>query len=253
MERSEDLSRLQRDWKPPVELERAGPREVKLAGAGIAIACLACLLFAGAIAAAVGLTGVSRRSAREVAALDESATEIQAVVTRHWKTSGESSERRITYQFEYAGRTYHGTSRAPRDIWARIDVGSPIRVRFVAGNPELSHPAGWKKDVLPSWLPPVVALGLILPGMLMLYAIRRQVQLLSDGRPAPAIVTGHRRVKGGRILRYEFPLLNGRVGKGSGGHSRRPAPVGSTITVVYDRDNPKRNAPYPFEMVRIVR
>ena len=29
--------------------------------------------------------------------------------------------------------------------------------------------------------------------------------------------------------------------------------VGSVITILYDRDNPKRSFPYPFDMVRIDR
>jgi hypothetical protein len=58
---------------------------------------------------------------------------------------------------------------------------------------------------------------------------------------------------GQKILKYEFPLMDGGVGKGRGGPTRKPPAIGSTITVVYDRDNPKRNAPYPFELARVVR
>jgi hypothetical protein len=106
---------------------------------------------------------------------------------------------------------------------------------------------------MPSWVPAISAVGLVFPALLLLYMIRRQMQLLSEGRAAPAMVVGHRHIKGGKMTVYEFPLLSGGVGKGRGGKARRPPAIGSTITVVYDRDNPKRSAPYPFDMVRIVR
>jgi hypothetical protein len=54
-------------------------------------------------------------------------------------------------------------------------------------------------------------------------------------------------------MKYEFPLVEGGIGKGKGSPSRKPLAVGSTITVIYDRDNPRRNSPYPMEMVRIDR
>ena len=41
--------------------------------------------------------------------------------------------------------------------------------------------------------------------------------------------------------------------KGSGGETSKPPAIGSTICVVYDRDNPGRNSPYPFSLVRVMR
>jgi hypothetical protein len=252
-DRGRELQDLQRDWTPPPELARGGPREVKLSGGGIAVSVVACLLLLGAIAAAVGLSRVAARQSNETRQLAASGIEAQALVTRHWRSGGKDSERRVAYWFEYEGRAYEGSARTPRSVWAELEVGSPIRVRFLPGRPEVNHPAGWQRGDMPSWIPAFVAVGLIFPGLLLLYMIRRQIQLLSEGRPAPAIVLGHRRIKGGKMMQYEFPLPGGGIGKGRGGKSRRPAAVGSTITVVYDRDNPKRNAPYPFDMVRIDR
>ena len=251
-ERARELEELQRHWMPPSGLARGGPRDVKLSVSGIAVGILACLLVLGSIAAAVGLTRVSSRGTAENLELAASGVETQAVVTRQWRTSnGENTELRVAYEFTYEGRAYRSSVRAPRSIWARLTVGSPLSIRFVPAHPALNHPSGWRRDELPRWLPAMVAVGLLLPALLLLFMLRRQIQLLSDGRAAPGVVIGHRRVKGGQVLRYEFALMGGGVAKGSGGHSRRPPAVGSTITVVYDRDNPKRNAPYPFDMVRI--
>jgi hypothetical protein len=252
MERSRELAELQRHWQPPAELQR-GSREVELRGGGIAVTCLAAGLFVGAVAALFGLTRVASRDAGETLSLSASSIETQAIVTRHWRTGGKDSTRRITYEFEYGGQVYHGSVSTPRAIWSGLGVGSPIRIRFVPANPENSHPVDWDRRGMPSWLPALTASSLVLPGLLLLWMIRRQKRLLMDGRPAPAVVLAHRRVKGGQTMKYEFPLLGGGIGDGTGGQSRTPAPVGSTITILYDRDNPKRNAPYPFDMVRVVR
>ena len=82
--------------------------------------------------------------------------------------------------------------------------------------------------------------------------LRKQMQLLTEGRPAPGIVTRHRRTKDGTIIRYEFALLNGATAKGRG-QTRRPPPIGSRICVLYDPENPRRNAPYPLYLVRLTR
>jgi hypothetical protein len=82
--------------------------------------------------------------------------------------------------------------------------------------------------------------------------LRKQVRLLTEGRPAPGIVTGWRRTKGGTVLRYEFVLLNGATAKGRG-KSRRPPAIGSPICVLYDPENPRRNAPYPLCLVKLTK
>jgi len=254
MDRYQELAQLRRDWKPPVELTVSTPREVKLRGGGIAIAILAALLFAGAIASAVLLSKVASRQADGTRTLRESGTVVQGTVTRHWRTGDKDDERRVAYEFEYEGRTYRASSKAPKAIWERLDVGSPIDIRVVPGRPELNHPAEWQRDDMPVWVPPGIAALLVAVGMLVISLLRRQINLLSEGRPAPAVVVGHRRVQHGQqVIKYEFALLEGGMGKGSGHPSRKPLAVGSVITVVYDRDNPKRNSPYPMEMVRVVR
>jgi hypothetical protein len=254
MERYHELAELRRDWKPPVELTVSTPREVKLRGGGIAVAILAAGLFAGAIASAALLSRVASRQADESRALRETGIVIPATVTRHWRSGDKEAQRRIAYLFEYQGRMHEGSSKTPKAIWARLEVGSPIDIRIVPGRPEVNHPAEWQRDDMPAWVPPGIAALLVAVGMFLIWLIRRQIRLLSDGRPAPAVVVGHRRVQHGQqAIKYEFALLEGGMSKGSGHPSRKPLAVGSVITVVYDRDNPKRNSPYPMEMVRVVR
>src|SRR3954469_6639348 len=125
---NEELAELQRDWKAPVELRRTGPGALQLSGGGIALACLAVLMLIGAIAAAVGLSRVSARQEAERESLRAAGAEVQAVVTRHWRTGGKSETRKIAYEFEYEGRRYHGTSSTPSRIWRTLSVGSPLAV-----------------------------------------------------------------------------------------------------------------------------
>jgi hypothetical protein len=49
---------------------------------------------------------------------------------------------------------------------------------------------------------------------------------------------------------YEFPILSGAIAEGKSGPCKNPPVIGSTIPVVYDPENPRRNAPYPFALVR---
>jgi hypothetical protein len=248
------LEQLRRDWKAPAELTLSTPREVKLTGSGIFLAIMSALMFLGAIAAQVFLSRQAASQAEQTRELRAGGVVVKATVTRHWRTSGKDSERRIAYEFQYEGSIYRSSVKAPKSIWARLDVGSPIDVRFLPGRPERNHPADWEKSDMPFWLPPALAVLLVALGVLFAFVVRRQIRLLSEGRAAPAMVIGYRNSQHGqKALKYEFPLVEGGVGKGSGHPTRKPVAVGSTITVIYDRDNPKRNSPYPMEMVRVVR
>jgi len=62
-------------------------------------------------------------------------------------------------------------------------------------------------------------------------------------------VTGHRRTKDGTILRYEFVLLNGATARGAA--RADVLAIGSQVCVLYDPENPRRNAPYPLTLVKL--
>jgi hypothetical protein len=248
-----ELSELRRSWAPPPELAGMGPREVRLTTTGKVLTGVAVFMFLSAIAAYLGLSRLEQRQTAEREALRSTSIETRAIVTRHWHTGDKGDEARIAYTFEYEGTTYHGSSAAPQRIWRSLDVGSPITVRFVPARPELNHPSEWERDVMPAWLPGAATGWLAFIGLLLVFLIRRQSRLLSDGRAAPARVTGHRRVKNGHVVKYEFALPEGGTLKGSGQTRRSPPGVGSTICIVYDPDKPKRNRSYPMDLVRVER
>jgi hypothetical protein len=91
---------------------------------------------------------------------------------------------------------------------------------------------------------------LVVVALVLAMLLRKQMRLLTEGRPAPGVVTGCRRTKDGIVLRYEFQLPDGATAKGRG-HSRRPPAIGSQICVLYDPENPRRNAPYPLGLVKL--
>jgi hypothetical protein len=230
-----------------------GPREVRLKACGVALACLAALLLIGAIAAATALSRARARQASQNAVLREAGAEVEATVTRHWSTGDKNDTPKVAYEFQYGAQTYHGSSDAPRSIWRTLAVGSPIAVRFVPTRPELNHPAGWEGNIMPKFVPFLMAGMLVAPGLIIVHAIRRQMSLLSEGRPALARVIGYRRTQHGKIVKYEFATLNGGIAKGRTGPRHKAPPVGSTLCIVYDRENPKRNQPYPFVLVQVDR
>ncbi len=85
---------------------------------------------------------------------------------------------------------------------------------------------------------------------LVAWSLQRQRRLLTEGRPAPGIVTRLSRTKGGMQVYYDFLLLSGSVAKGSSGPVSKPPGIGQTVCVLYNPDNPRRNAIYPLCLVK---
>jgi len=130
-------------------------------------------------------------------------------------------------------------------------------VRFVPFRPALNYPADYIEKPLPLWLPYAVALALVGTSAGCLLPIRRSRWLLEEGRTAPALVTAHKVTRdshGARMgiqFTYRFVQLSGVAVEGRSGPGRHPPEIGSTICVLYDPENPRRNAPYPLSLVRL--
>jgi len=139
----------------------------------------------------------------------------------------------------------------PSGIWNGLKDGQHLNIRFVPADPSRNRPADWDADRLPGWVSFIVMAGMLIPASLLFTALRKSRNLLTDGRPVPAVVKAHSNAKGGKRARYEFRAPDGATVTGQSDPDRHPVPVGDIICVLYDEENPKRNAAYPLQLHRI--
>ena len=129
-----------------------------------------------------------------------------------------------------------------------IAAGGLVEAAFLA------HESG--HDAVPAWLPFVVGFFSVAATLVLPFKVHRERHLLADGRPAPAVVTRLRRRRtdhgAQNIVYYEFPLTEGGTCRGHYNIRRRSMPEGSVICVLYDPDDPRRSAPYPTCLVKLV-
>ena len=241
------------NWQPPDGLGYSSLRPVQLTGQGYALAVIGVVFAIGALTLSVFLVNQSHREAGLREQLRREGTETSAVVTRVWREGDKEETRMVAYRFTADGREIDGRSSAPSAIWRGLKKGSPLAVRFVPGHPEISHPAGWEKSVTPIWLAFLAGGSLLLAPAIFAAMIRKQSRLLSEGRAAPGVVTGVKRSENAAFVLYEFQLLSGAVMKGRSNGGRRRPGIGSPVCVLYDRDNPRRNAVYPLCLVKLMR
>ena len=239
------------NWTPPDGLGYSSLRPVRLTGGGIALLVVAGMMLMGAVAVAIGLGATARRQALDHTLLREQGVNTDAQITRLWSSTSKEDRRYwVAYRFTTQERAYESRNKVPTRIWQKLTVGSSLPVRFLPSDPKVNHPTGWDDTPMPKWLPYLLSGGLVAIAFGITIPLRIQMRLLTEGRPAPGTVTGQRRTRDGTILRYEFVLLNGATAKGRG-QSRRPPAVGSPVCVLYDPENPRRSAPYPFSLVRL--
>ena len=247
------IDKLKNNWTPPDGLGYSGLRPVQLTGAGIVSLVVAAALLLGAVAAGIGLRTTASRQAQEHRLLREQGFNTDARITRLWRSTGKDTRDWVAYRFTVQEQVYETRKVVPARIWRELQAGSSLPIRFLPSNPKVNHPSAWNDSPMSLWIPYLAFGGLAAIACVCAIRLRNQMQLLTDGRPAPGIVTGHWRTKDGTILRYEFLLLNGATAKGRGGQSRRPPAVGSPICVLYDPENPRRNAPYPLTLVKLTK
>ena len=240
------------NWTPPDGLGYSSLRPVSLTGGGIALLVVAALMLLGAVAAGIGLGTTAKRQAKEQRLLQEQSVNTDAQITRVWRGGDKNQQHLVSYRFTVQEREYVARKGVPSRIWQTLTVGSSLPVRFLPSNPKVNHPIEWDETPMPNWVPYLVSGELAVIAVVLAILLRKQVRLLTEGRPAPGIVTGHRRTKNGTVIRYEFQLLNGATAKGRG-QSRRPPAIGSPVCVLYDPENPRRNAPYPLSLVKLTR
>ena len=240
----------------PAQLTGSRPRDVVLTSGGRVLAVFAVLLLVTAIGAGLGMYGIARRQAVERQAIVEQGVMTNGSVARLW--TDDDNRRKVRYEFAVNGRVIFGEQSVSSERRRMLKVGSRLDVRYLPSNPEVNDLGGIPRSGMPMALPFVVAPAIAALGVFCLSRIHRQRRLLAEGRAAPAIVTGHAKhhsSHGGtdRTVTFSFPLLSGATASGTSGASRTPPALGSAITVVYDPDDPARNAVYPFSLVKPAR
>jgi hypothetical protein len=104
---------------------------------------------------------------------------------------------------------------------------------------------------------PLAGLSMMIGPLLILVQLKRERSLLSEGRPAVAVITkvrwsGGNHGTGKHVARYQFQTPNGQTYNGRfRGTKRRCGAAGDSVTVLYDPDNPQRSTRYPMQFVKI--
>jgi len=255
VERRLELAALHRGYVPPAGLTVSRPREVRLSTGGRFLFALAMVFFAGAIAVSVGLwlDASSKTVARRQ--LETNGVDTTGTVIGLSRRKDDKKTPMVVYRFDVNGREYRRERSIPLSHWSALTIGSPFAIRYAAADPDINVPQGRQIDVPPRPLPFVVGPAIAAIGVVFLLGIHSQRQMLTDGRVAPARVTGHTShttSHGGkhRNMTYEFTVLSGAVHTGKAGTSSKPPAIGSVICVIYDPERPEKNRPYPLELVR---
>jgi len=251
-------SALSEHWQPPAELLRSPPRLVRLSAAGKALAGVAVALLAGALVSGVWLYVLAARDAARFDRILREGVSTQAEVIRVGRTRRDDEVRRVvTYAYGAGAQSYRGRTTLRRRDRRSLETGSRIPVRYLPADPGRSWMHGYEPKGVPLWAFLVVSLGLALGAAPIALVLRSQRRLLEEGRPALARVTQCRRTQSSGHSRtrvqYEFRILSGAIRTGSYEVEKNPPAAGSTLTVIYHREEPRRNARYPLPLVRTAR
>lgn len=246
------LKDVEQGWRPPDGMGYSGLRPVRLTAAGYLLAAITAVFAIGGPVLGVTLWNRSQEQTAFRERLDREGVAAQGTIDRLWHIGGESPTDHVSYRFEAGTTPVTGSTQVPSRIWRTLHVGDMLPVRYVPGDPSLNHPSGWPVNVTAEWLPFLMAAIVMGDAGLVFWILWRQWHLLGEGRPAPGLVLKARRTGRRVMVRYEFRALSGAVMKGRcSTNSTAVQGEGSAVAILYDPENPKRNAVYPFHLVRL--
>lgn len=236
-------------------LRHSAPRQVRLTEGGFGVALVAALCVAGAlIAGPLLLVKASRDRVRLEHLLRESVA-TEATVVRVEISRGEKRRRTVHYAYSVDGQTSDGRTRLRERDRRPVEAGSRIPIFYVPSGKRESWLPGYEPRGTPAVLAIVVPAGSLTLATLLAWLIRREWRLLEEGRVAKGVVTSHEKVwqkPQGCRAHYEYHLLSGALRRGHvDKDEKKDAPaVGSSLTIVYDREDPRHNSLYPFQFVK---
>jgi hypothetical protein len=241
----------------PAALMRPTPRHVQLNRCGIFVAILSAALIIGGVWGGTEMYRQAKLSERHIALFASESISTTARVVRVQRRGG-GNDRRSTVHYRYGAgdREHDGATTVRRVDRDRYVAGSQIAVRYLRSEPHSSWMEGYAPQVAAMWPAFVFPAAAVVGALLLVAQIRRQTFLLSYGRPALAVVTKVEKKRSDKgtywRVHYEWTLLSGGKRQGRYNHGKKQAPaVGSTIPIVYDRDQPPRHSKYPLSLVAV--
>ena len=238
----------------PPELAGSVPRDVRLTIGGLVVASLAVTAAVGALVAGIVMTFVYLRASDARQVRERDGVEANAAVVQVLARRGDGPRRVVTYRYNVGGGSYTGRTALRNSDRRVFRPGAPIRIGFVGAQPDRSWMIGYEPRGFPLWLMPLTVFSLVAVAAALIWSVRRQWILLSEGRPARARVTALKKVssdKGKRYrVTYEFQTLSGARQQSRCDIGKTPPAIGAIIPVVYHRDRPDWSATYPLQFVR---
>lgn len=253
MNPSNELLAIGDTWSPPEALRSTRPREIRLTGSGKFLRFFSIFLAVGSIALGIVLYLKASVDLAQREDLVRRGISSSARITRHWKTGGKDTRFWIAYAYPHEGQEYQGRIQLGRKDWTSLTQDSSIPIRFLPEDPDVHYLPGREGQLLPLWVSFLIAPILLAIGWLVHQPLTSQARLLREGRPAPAVVKEHKKVKGGQETHYTFLLLNRAAAEGKMDASKDPPPLGSVLCVLYEPDRPQHNQVYPLSLVRTAR
>jgi hypothetical protein len=236
----------------PPELLRSTPREAKLTSIGVVAWIFVVLLGLGGIVGGTLIYAASDHWSALKAEMRTSGSTAEGTVIGLRRTSGKNPQRLVSYRYMVGDRAYENRMRLGLRRTANLSFGSPVLVRYLPRDPKIGWLGGFEPGGVPIFLFP---LTLFISGLLvfvLLLNLRKQRGLIIEGRPALATVTAVEKALEGdhRVIRvkYEFKIMSGAMRTGSSDVHRNPPAVGTTIVVLYGRDNQTQQARYPLSL-----
>lgn len=239
-------------WTLPSELAGMVPRDVQLSSAGRIVAALAAALIVAAFGTALGMSvAVARGGERRERALVDART---VAVER---TRGEHPRRIVSYGFELEGGSYQGRTRLREGDRRDLFQGTLIPVEYVVSDPKLNWIRGYEPRGVPPWAIPLVSVSLLAAAAATARGLRRSWRLLSEGRAVEARVLSQKKVRRDKHTAYEiaceFRDLSGATHTMRYDVLKAPPSVGTALTILYHRDDPRWHGVYPLRYVRPTR
>lgn len=232
----------------PRELQRSRPRNVELSVAGKFMVLLGVAL---GLAGLIGGTMLYQNAGRTEEKAAQRAKEGQTTSGVVREAKRQKNDWRIDYSFEVNGRRFEGRTRAR----PKIEPGTTVEIGYLPSEPEDNWMVGREPRAMSYWLVPLFALAQMAGAVLVQFKLRRDRELLENGRGAVATAIASKRVSNGKTVSYrtEFEYREQSGARATGKlQSGKVIPVGTEFSIVYNPERPKRVMQYPLSLYRIV-